>query len=755
MPNYLYLRILKLIIFLVLTTAFIILVAVWQSTSKTVHKNIYGSLNYVKSATQGHLEKISESNNEVFSVALNKDLNAAQMNTIKDQLAIDVLIFKTEEGLDLLSDAFTALTSIEVNLIELNQDTTYFFLNKNEQLYFFNHVKLKQTNTKIYHGYVVDKAWLTNLAELSGLNLSLVINEQSAPSITTLEDQLVSTQILKKGIVSDSYFDLFNPSVIFGLQPLFTSEFVLKDVIGEPASMFLSINAERVSNNFLKLQTTIAVVAFISVVIASFFGFLTSKKITKPIESLTKYAKRIAKGDYRAHITPENLSTEFQSLFNTFDTMKQNIEQRESEILYRSLHDSVTPLHNREFIKSFVSTKFEQTLEFQVINIHILNFREINDVFGNEFGDACLLRFANRLLALSGKSARFTGAEFLWFPDSDNDESQLKELKLSLEKPFVENGINIRLQIAIAQLKCPVDAQNQEQFFKRLAILSDTSKNEPNAIQSFSVDVEKEYLHKLSLVSELSHEIDINCQNCNIVYQPYKGLHQQTRYRAEALLRWHSQKLGNIGPDVFIPLAEEIGVINQITKWVITTVVKDIKCLKQQNIECEISINISSQDLFDEEFITLLEQINEDTEIDNASISFELTESVLVNDVDTARQLMESIKRLGFKLALDDFGTGYSSLAYLSTLPVDTIKLDHAFVKDLSVSLDKRTLSKRIMQIAADYNMELVAEGVEDKDSLAYLMDQSCEWAQGFYMSKPLALEDITRYFQHQSDKNL
>jgi diguanylate cyclase (GGDEF)-like protein len=755
MPNYLYLRILKLIISLVLTTAFIILLAVWQSTSKTVHKNIYGSLNYVKSATKGHLDKISVNNNEIISVAFDKDLNAGQINTFIDQLSIDVLIFKTEEGFDLRSDFFTALTSIEINLLELNQDATYFFLNKNEQLYFFNHVQLKQSNAKVYHGYLIDEAWLTYLSELSGLNLSLVINDQSAPSITTLKDQSISTQILKNGIVSESYFDLFNPSVIFGLQPLFTSEFILKEVIGEPASIFLSINAERVSNNFLKLQTTIGIVAFISVVIALFFGFLTSIKITKPIESLTKYASRIAKGDYRGHITPDNLSTEFQSLFNTFDMMKQNIEQRESEILYRSLHDSVTPLYNREFIKSFVSTKFEQTAEFQVINIHILNFREINDVFGNEFGDACLIRFANRLLVLPGKSARFSGAEFLWFPDSDNDINQLTELKLKLEKPFVENGINIRLQIAIAQLKCPIDAQNQEQFFKRLGILSDTSKNEPNAIQSFSVDVEKEYLQKLTLVSELSYEIDINCQNFNIVYQPYKGLHQQTRYRAEALLRWHSQKLGNISPDVFIPLAEEIGVINQITKWVITTVVEDIKRLKQQNIECEISINISSQDLFDKHFITLLEQINQDKQIDNASISFELTESVLVNDVEAARQLMESIKRLGFKLALDDFGTGYSSLAYLSTLPVDTIKLDHAFVKDLSVSLDKRTLSKRIMQIAADYNMELVAEGVEDKDSLAYLMEQSCEWAQGFYMSKPLGFEDITRYFQHQSDKNL
>ena len=755
MPNYLYLRILKLIVILVLSTAFVILVAVWQSTSKTVHKNIYGSLTHVKSSTEDHLRKISDSNTDVLKIAFNDNLSLGELKNIQQTLSIDLLVLNTEDGFELITDSFSELTNIEKNLFELNTQLTYFFLLKNDQLYFINNAYIESSERQVYHGYKINEAWLKNLSDLSGINLSLVINDQSAPTITTLEDPIISTLILQKGVVSDSYFDLFNPSVIFGLQPLFTAELSLSNVIGAHASIFMSINAERVSGNFLKLQSTIGVVALIAVIIASFLGLLTTKKITRPIEALTKYASRISKGDYRANITPEGLSAEFQSLFNTFDSMKQNIEQRESEILYRSLHDSVTPLHNREFIKSYVVSKFEQAFEFQGVIIHILNFREINDVFGNEFGDACLVRFSNRLLSLPGKAARFSGAEFLWFPDTICDLKTLASIKLDLQKSFIENGMNVRLQISIGKLDCPIDAQNNTQFFKRLAILSDTSKDNPDTIQSFSTEVEREYLDRLTLVSELSHEMDKNCENFKLVYQPYKGLHQQTRYRAEALLRWHSKVLGNVAPDIFIPLAEEIGVINQITEWVIETVVNDLKCLTKQNIACEISINISSQDLFDENFISKLESINEDHEIENSSISFELTESVLVNDVAAARELMQSIKRLGFKLALDDFGTGYSSLAYLSTLPVDTIKLDHAFVKDLSVSLDKRTLSKRIMQIASDYNMELVAEGVEDKDSLSYLMEQSCEWAQGFYMSKPLALEDVTRYFQHQSDKNI
>lgn len=755
MPNYLYLRILKLIVILVLSTAFVILVAVWQSTSKTVHKNIYGSLTHVQSSTEDHLRKISDSNSDVLKIAFNDNLSLGELKSIQQTLSIDFLVLNTEDGVELITDSFSELTNIEKNLFELNTQLTYFFLLKNDQLYFINNAYIESSERQVYHGYKINEAWLKNLSDLSGINLSLVINDQSAPTITTLEDPIISTLILQKGVVSDSYFDLFNPSVIFGLQPLFTAELSLSNVIGAHASIFMSINAERVSGNFLKLQSTIGVVALIAVIIASFLGLLTTKKITRPIEALTKYASRISKGDYRANITPEGLSAEFQSLFNTFDSMKQNIEQRESEILYRSLHDSVTPLHNREFIKSYVVSKFEQACEFQGVIIHILNFREINDVFGNEFGDACLVRFSNRLLSLPGKAARFSGAEFLWFPDTICDLKTLASIKLDLQKSFIENGMNVRLQISIGKLDCPIDAQNNTQFFKRLAILSDTSKDNPDTIQSFSTEVEREYLDRLTLVSELSHEMDKNCENFKLVYQPYKGLHQQTRYRAEALLRWHSKVLGNVAPDIFIPLAEEIGVINQITEWVIETVVNDLKCLTKQNIACEISINISSQDLFDENFISKLESINEDHEIENSSISFELTESVLVNDVAAARELMQSIKRLGFKLALDDFGTGYSSLAYLSTLPVDTIKLDHAFVKDLSVSLDKRTLSKRIMQIASDYNMELVAEGVEDKDSLSYLMEQSCEWAQGFYMSKPLALEDVTRYFQHQSDKNI
>lgn len=755
MPNNLYLRILKLLIFWVLTTALVILIAVWHSTSQTVHKNIFGSLNYVKASTEEHLYKLSQTNSELLRVAIGEEFKFEEINNIKNELEINFIVISLNGDLKILSDDFQSLTNIEANSFELNSDLQLFYLNKDKQLYFVNTLALNQGKTQIFHGYKIDKAWIESLKAVSGLNLSVLTEQQQSTNITTISDQAISAASLQNGKVSESYLDLFKPAVFFGFQTLFTNEIPLQNIIGQKASIYLSINAERVSDNFLKLQTTIGLVALLCVLVASVFGFFTSKRITRPIELLTAYASRIANGDYRANTPPKGLSSEFKSLFNTFEQMKQNVEVRESEILYRSLHDSVTPLHNREFVKSFVASKFEQAQNFQVVIVHILNFRHINDVFGNEFGDACLVRFANRMLTMTGKSARYSGAEFLWFPDISHSTEDLLQTKAKLENTFVENGIRVNLKVTMAKLDCPEDAQSKEQFFKRLAILSDISQSEPKIIQSFSIDIENAYFTKLRLVSELSHEIDIDCANFKVVYQPYKGLHQQSRYRAEALLRWESEKLGKVGPDVFIPLAEEIGVINKVTQWVIKQVVSDIKLLKQKNIECEISINISSQDLFDENFFSLLEQISKNTEVDNTSISFELTESVLVNDVEKARNIMQAIKRLGFKLALDDFGTGYSSLAYLSTLPVDTIKLDHAFIKDLSVSLDKRTLSKRIMQIAADYNMELVAEGVEDKDSLTYLSEQSCEWAQGFYMSKPLVLEDVVQYFKEQVDKNV
>jgi EAL domain-containing protein (putative c-di-GMP-specific phosphodiesterase class I) len=211
-------------------------------------------------------------------------------------------------------------------------------------------------------------------------------------------------------------------------------------------------------------------------------------------------------------------------------------------------------------------------------------------------------------------------------------------------------------------------------------------------------------------------------------------------------MRWTDPKLGFIPPDEFIAIAEQSGLISAVTYWVIDRVIADAALMHEQNLNVCIAVNLSARDLEDPLLLNKIKVGLEKVKLPASALSFEITEGDLVEDAKTAVEHLQAYRKQGHKLAIDDFGTGYSSLGYLKSFPVDTLKIDKSFVLELSNNKDDQDIVQTVMQLANKFNLSVVAEGVEDKEALQYLADNGCTWAQGYYICRPIPLNDLIKW---------
>src|SRR5690606_420559 len=224
-----------------------------------------------------------------------------------------------------------------------------------------------------------------------------------------------------------------------------------------------------------------------------------------------------------------------------------------------------------------------------------------------------------------------------------------------------------------------------------------------------------------------------------IYYQPQIDGRTQTITGAEALLRWNHSKLGMISPVDFIPLAEETGLIIPIGKWVLENACKQLKHWKNEGYgQLTMSVNLSGRQFEEEDLVPMIKEILEDLKLDPSCLHIELTENQIVKNTKVAIEKMKQLKELGVKISIDDFGTGYSSLGYLKDFPLDTLKIDRSFIMDVTENAADAAITNTIITLAKNLNLNVVAEGVETAEQLAFLLSKDCHIMQGFYFSRPI-----------------
>ena len=601
-------------------------------------------------------------------------------------------------------------------------------------------------------GFELEKELLRQLKSITQLELSLKVKQNG--------NLVFSTSTLPLGglsniIVDDNQSFSWWETAILKKHDYISKQFQLSELPDQTVWVVLSENAVHIFSEFNQLQLTITLVSLLSIVITLLFGALFARNLAKPLKKLAGVANRISHGNYQQSLNTETTDlSEVQELSSAFSLMQDNIRARESKIIFQANHDLLTRINNRYHIEKVIDDKLQLGESFQAIGINIFGFRGINDIFGYHSGDICLKVLAARVSALGGLAARLTGGELLWIPDTVQTTEQLIELKLALEKPVDETGVVINLKVAIGIIDCPTDANTAQVLFKRMNIVLDEAQITHQLLLSFDPQIEQRYLRRLSIIVELKKALAEQQQELSLAYQPKLSIGTNNIKSVEALIRWNSATLGFVSPEDFISIAEQAGFIEKITDWVITRAMDDGQLLLNAGIEVCIAINLSAHDVMNPDLLPSVVSQLEKRDLPRSLLSFEITESDVVKDPDKAIKHLTAFKDYGFTLAIDDFGTGYSSMAYLKNLPVDTLKVDKSFILKLNTQLGDQNIVQTVLKLAKSFGMDVVAEGVENQETLTMLQQWDCEYAQGYHICKPIPVQALIEWYLSHLDQN-
>jgi diguanylate cyclase (GGDEF)-like protein/PAS domain S-box-containing protein len=393
---------------------------------------------------------------------------------------------------------------------------------------------------------------------------------------------------------------------------------------------------------------------------------------------------------------------------------------------------------------------------FAFLLLGIDRFRAINQTLGHEFGDDILRRMTSRILNAIPTTgtllSRFGGDEFAIVLEHYSDKHQLMDLAENLialtNEPFVIEGERVFITASVGICLFPEDATTVEELLKRTTSALHVAKESGRKTFKFFSRQELDLVNRHIKLMGLMNEGWKN-KEFYIVYQPKVDLKSEMVVGAEALMRWKSPTVGEVSPMEFIPIAEELGLINEMGAWCIQEAASKVEEINGLGISAfRMSVNLSYYQLMDEVIIEIVKDAISTCHISPEALELEITESILMTNVKRASGILSKLKSVGVFISVDDFGTGYSSLSYLKNLPIDILKIDRSFIKDIPA--DEGTLAKIIIQLAESLSMQVIAEGVETIEQIEFLRTNGCFEVQGYFYSKPLEFVDFYTYCKEQ-----
>lgn len=597
-------------------------------------------------------------------------------------------------------------------------------------------------------GFTIDSSLATELQSLANADISLWQESNSsvlASSLSAREQQALS-QLLKNGEDLSTWLET---------QSLVGKEALLSTDSDEQVHVLLSASIEKALQEFNQLQWHIAVIALIAMLLAGVVAILMSRSVSRPLERLIKAAQQLQRGDY-GQLRLEQRDDEFGQLAVTFDSMRTAISEREQRISFQAMHDQLTGLPNRRYFADYLGQWLKEQRSGTLLLVNISQFRTLNDSLGQKVGDQVLAQIAQRLSEQSGIEfvARVGGDEFalLYSPLLTEDSSQVNELSRQLAAPVKVGESDYPIAFNCAAVVFPEHGDGFDTLLRRAQVAVQRAKSEHAFVSFYRHGMDEQHLRQLTILEQLQQACDGN--ELKLLLQPKIDCQTGKTIGAEALLRWHSQVLGFVGPDEFIPLAEQSGLIKQLTRWVCETAVEIIQSLTLRDGAFSLSVNLSAVDLLSDEILRLFDDLKQLQSDIHQYLILEVTESAIVTDPEAAISRLNWLRERGFRVSIDDYGTGYSSLAQMRNLPVNELKIDRAFVQPLANSVVDQSIVRSTIQLAHELNLSVVAEGVEDESSWRLLQQQGCDVLQGFYFSKPIAVAEFKQRLEDEANEN-
>ena len=451
--------------------------------------------------------------------------------------------------------------------------------------------------------------------------------------------------------------------------------------------------------------------------------------------------------------------------------IKEDISIRkdyEEQLMYQASYDKLTDLPNRTLafdrLKQTLASAIRDKKRLAVIYIDFDHFKNINDTLGHTAGDSFLVSMAERLKGITrdvDTVARLGGDEFMLILTGSEKNSQdetlaeyeehiktkAAEILEKVAQPCVVEDMEFSVTASIGIAIFPEDGDDPHILLKNADTAMYRGKRKGrNTFEVFTPEMSDTVVKRVEIESKLRRAYEE--EKFYLKYQSLVDARDMRLVGAEALLRWHDEELGNVPPEVFIPFAEETGLIVDIGHWVIDQVCKDVKAMRrdQDSKDLYVAVNLSGRQFRGKGIAKQIEETLSRHKLPGSCLEFEITERLLMKDVPDVIATLNQFKEMDIKLSIDDFGTGYSSLSYLKRFPFDVLKIDKSFVQDIGVDPDDAALCEAIISMAHSLGLTVIGEGVENEEQFEFLRSRGAEIIQGYYVSKPMRYEDFKQF---------
>lgn len=478
------------------------------------------------------------------------------------------------------------------------------------------------------------------------------------------------------------------------------------------------------------------------------------KNITKPIVLLTDVFNNAATGDLNV-IADESEDNEIGRAARSFNIMMEKIKDM-------TFYDPLTGLLNRNAFMEGIKLELEHVKEeegkFSIFYIAIDKFKNVNDVLGHVRGDILLREIAVKLKDRFGKNhmiSRLSGDEFIIFAHeygSHRNSSNLAEDILEIfRQPWNIENHEFYITASIGIATYPEDGLTEEEIIKNAGIAKSKVKElGGDNFKFYNKEMNDKLQEQVTLDALLHNALENN--EFELYYQPLISLKTKRIDAVEALIRWNNKELGMMSPGKFIPRIEETGLIVPIGRWILKEACRQSKLWQDNGLKpIYISVNVSAYQFEQKDFVQMVADIINETRLNPKYLELEITEGVAMDNVEDKIRKLSELKSLGVKIAIDDFGTGYSSLNYLRRFPIDNLKIDQSFVRDISNNSAKSIIST-IVSIGKNLNLGLIAEGVETQEQLKFMTEEQCDKIQGFIFSKPMNKNSFTEMLSEDKE---
>lgn len=557
---------------------------------------------------------------------------------------------------------------------------------------------------------------------------------------------------------------------------VFYASHISKSPSGVPLySIEIAHDLSSLSENLLKTRFVVLLYACIgTLAVVLFAAWLLRKTTVRPLSRLTGMLHQIhTDRSLMGQQLEVTGTTEIRDLTIGFNEMSRELGNLYQTLEQMAYTDSLTNLPNRNMFQNQLEKHiliYHQTQQpFALFLMDLDRFKSVNDTLGHHVGDLLLQEVSNRLQQTLRKDdiisrvdkefindfegdmvARLGGDEFaaVFSSVSNIDDAIIIARKIlrAMEQSFNVDEHRLTISVSIGIVVCPEHGNDVHTLISHADVAMYHAKNRKCGFSVYETEQDRHSLHFLKLEQDLFAAIKKG--ELELHYQPKIVIQDGTVFGAEALVRWRHPEHGLIPPDEFIPLAEQTGLIHPLTNWVVNKALEDCAEYLRTEMTQSISVNLSALNLMDQDITTSISEALDRWSVPPASLVLELTESTIMSNPEHATEVLKRLDEMGISLSIDDFGTGYSSLAYIKHLPVDELKIDKSFVQEITRDSNDEAIVRAVLVLAHHMKLTVVAEGVEDAQTLQMLRELGCDIAQGYYFAKPMPIEEYRAWLK-------